>query len=228
MNKLTKDNADNYFVRNSIFKCLKDHMHLFSGKLLDSGCGKMPYKNYFLENSEVKEYIGLDIESALEYDSKIKPDFFWDGTTMPFKDNSFDCILSTEVLEHCLDFETYIQENLRVLKPGGCLFFTVPYLWPLHEAPNDNFRFTPFALKKTFEKYNKIPAEIFALGGWNASLATMLGLWMNRYLSKKKSKYIKPFLLPIIRGLIKRDRVPTTFNDNTMVTGLYGYVKKDN
>lgn len=226
-NKLTKDNLDNYFIRTSIFKCIQDNMHLFSGKLLDAGCGKMPYRSYIVSNSAVSKYIGLDIENSLEYDANIKPDVTWDGNTMPFEDNSFDCILSTEVLEHCFDFRNYIKESLRVLKPGGHFFFTVPYLWPLHETPHDNFRYTPFALKTVFKEMNKNDAEIFALGGWNASLATMLGLWVNRYVSNKKSRYLKPFFLWIIRKLIKKDKPPTEFNDNVMITGLYGYVKKD-
>lgn len=226
MDKLTKDNMDNYFIRRSIFRSLQENIHVFSGKLLDSGCGKMPYREYILKHSDVTEYIGLDIENSLTYDKTIKPDFFWDGKTMPFDDNSFDCILSTEVMEHCSDFNTYIQENIRVLKPGGYMFFTVPFLWPLHETPGDNFRYTPFALQHIFKKYNTSEAHIFALGGWNASLATMIGLWANRYLSKKRSKYLKPLLLPVVRRLIKKDKVPTTFEDNTMITGLYGYVKK--
>lgn len=225
--KLTKNNMDNYFIRTSIFKSIQNHTHLFSGKLLDSGCGKMPYKSYILDNSEVKEYVGLDIENSLEYDAEIRPDVTWDGITMPFNDDTFDSILSTEVLEHCYDFKTYIKENMRVLKPGGYFFFTVPYLWPLHEAPHDNFRYTPFALSNVFKEFNKREAEIFALGGWNASLATMLGLWVNRYVAKKKSKWLKPFFLWIIKRLIKKDKPPTTFEDNTMLTGLYGFVKKD-
>ncbi len=226
-NKLTKDNLDNYYIRTSIFKCIQSHMHLFSGKLLDSGCGKMPYKDYILSNSKTKEYIGIDIENSLEYDVEIKPDVTWDGVTMPFEDHTFDCILSTEVLEHCYDFKRYIEENMRVLKPGGYFFFTVPYLWPLHETPHDNFRYTPYSLSKAFNEFNEIEVEIFALGGWNSSLATMLGLWVNRYVSKKKAKLLKPFFLWTIKRLIKKDKPPTTFGENTMITGLYGYVKKD-
>ncbi|NCQ15092.1 MAG: class I SAM-dependent methyltransferase, partial [Flavobacteriales bacterium] len=43
----------------------------FKDELLDIGCGKMPYKKYLLEHSKVNNYVGLDIETALEYDTVV-------------------------------------------------------------------------------------------------------------------------------------------------------------
>ncbi|TMM31354.1 class I SAM-dependent methyltransferase [Polaribacter aestuariivivens] len=226
--KLTTKNLDNFFIRTSIKNAIETNLNDFKGKLLDAGCGKMPYKSFILKNSNVKNYVGLDIEEALVYDEQIKPDYFWDGKTMPFKANSFDTILSTEVLEHCYDYKNYIKECLRVLKPEGIIFFTVPFLWPLHETPHDHYRFTPFTLQKAFEENNNCKVNIYGLGGWNASLATMLGLWTTRYVSKKKSKLIKPFLKPIIKYLIAKDKAPKKFENNTMYTSLCGIVKKNN
>ena len=73
--KITKNNLDVYQIRVKIFNFIKSSLSLFSGKILDVGCGKMPYKKYILENSKVTEYIGLDIDDALIYDKKIKPDY---------------------------------------------------------------------------------------------------------------------------------------------------------
>ncbi len=97
----TIDNLDRFYVRSSIKKALVSQMPQFSGKFLDIGCGKMPYKQFILENSTVREYIGLDIETAIEYDVNVKPDFTWGGITMPFENNTFDTTFATEVLEHC-------------------------------------------------------------------------------------------------------------------------------
>ena len=55
--KLNDKNLDIYHARNSIFKAIEDAIPNFKGNLLDVGCGKMPYKNYILENSEINNSI---------------------------------------------------------------------------------------------------------------------------------------------------------------------------
>lgn len=63
----------------------------------------------------------------------MKPDNFtdipqtWDGMVMSFKDNSFDTLMATEVLEHCPDTHGLIREMKRVLKPGGLVFLLFPF-----------------------------------------------------------------------------------------------------
>jgi len=53
-----------------------------------------------------------------------------DATKLPFDDNTFDCVVTSEVLEHIQDDVTAIAELFRVLKPGGFLGVTVPTWWP--------------------------------------------------------------------------------------------------
>ncbi|RZJ49590.1 MAG: class I SAM-dependent methyltransferase, partial [Chryseobacterium sp.] len=61
----------------------------FQNVFLDVGCGKMPYKEYILKNSPVEIYHGLDIETAMEYEAGVKPDFEWDGVIMPFENETY-------------------------------------------------------------------------------------------------------------------------------------------
>lgn len=82
--KLSKNNMHNFHIRKAILESIENNLSSFKGKLLDSGCGKMPYKEYILKNSEVTEYVGLDIENSLEYSTSVKPDYTWDGIKMPF------------------------------------------------------------------------------------------------------------------------------------------------
>lgn len=200
----------------------------FQGSLLDVGCGKMPYKEFILSNSKVTDYVGLDIEDALIYDTTIKPDFTWDGTIMPFENQTFECAIATEVFEHCSEPEVVLKEVLRVLKPGGMLFFTVPFLWNLHEVPNDEYRYTPFALERHLKNSGFSKIEINATGGWHAAMAQMLGLWVRRSpMGKNKRKYLSKILKPIIACLIRRDaRQAVTFKNGQMITGLSGTAKK--
>ncbi|WP_456314096.1 class I SAM-dependent methyltransferase [Pseudomonas shirazensis] len=221
-------NLDRFYVRTSILNAVKVTLPKFNGHLLDVGCGKMPYKEYIFKNSNIKNYTGLDIESALAYDQIVKPDFTWDGIEMPFENTSFDCAFATEVLEHCPEPEIVLKEVYRVLKPDGLFFFTVPFLWNLHEVPHDEYRYTPFSLERHLENSGFKNIEINALGGWHASMAQMLGLWVRRSpMNPKKRNIISRILKPVILYLIKKDKkVKINFIEGQMITGLYGTAKK--
>ncbi|MEO9145230.1 MAG: class I SAM-dependent methyltransferase [Ginsengibacter sp.] len=222
------DNLDRYLIRTGILNALRNSLPLFKGRLLDIGCGKMPYKEFILANSSVEKYIGLDIENALEYDKLIRPDFTWDGIKMPFENESFETAFGTEVLEHCPNPEIILKEVNRILKSGGVFFFTVPFLWPLHEVPHDEYRYTPFSLKRILGETGFENIEIRATGGWHASMAQMMGLWVRRApLGKNKRKLFSALLKPVMKYLIKKDRTSeVNFSESQMITGLYGIAYK--
>lgn len=226
--KLKRDNLDIYIIRKAILNALNINLKMFSGNLLDIGCGKMPYKKYLIDNSEITNYTGLDIENSLIYDNSIKPDYTWDGISMPFENKSFDCAFGTEVLEHCPDPEIVLKEVYRVLKPNGTFFFTVPFLWNLHEVPYDEYRYTPFSLERHLKNSGFNNIEIKATGGWHAAMAQMLGLWVRRSpMTSFKRKLFSRILKPIISYLLKKDKAEDTkFKEGQMITGLYGTAKK--
>lgn len=225
---LNIETLDIFYIRHSIFRALKKYLPKFTGNLLDIGCGKMPYRDFVLTHSKVKKYVGLDIETALAYDTAIKPDYTWDGVTMPFNDASFDCAIGTEVLEHCPEPEVVLKEVYRFLKPGGVFFFTVPFLWNLHEVPHDAYRYTPFSLERHLKNSGFTEITTKATGGWHASMAQMLGLWVRRSpMASKKRVILSKLLKPIIKYLIKLDKPETVqFKEGQMITGLYGVAKK--
>jgi len=53
-----------------------------------------------------------------------------DLTNLTFPDNSFDLVITSDVLEHVYDYRSAFREILRVLKPGGVHAFTIPNVWP--------------------------------------------------------------------------------------------------
>lgn len=223
---LTAKNIDTYVHRTAILAAIRANCALFSGRLLDYGCGRMPYKSYILEHSGVTEYVGLDIATAPDYGG-VRPDVVWNGDILPFEDGFFDVVLATEVLEHLFDAGSSLREINRVLKKGGLLFFTVPYVWPLHEVPADYYRYTPCALENIFKQAGFSDTTIQPTGGWNAALAQMLGLWVRRKPGTKRRKKIFAWILkPVIRALLASDVRPDTFRENTMMPGLYGSVRK--
>ena len=112
------------------------------GRLLDFGCGSKPYRSLFA----VDEYIGLDFEKTGHDHTGEQIDVFYDGKTIPFPDRHFDCILCSEVFEHLFNLPEVLLEMKRVLKSGGVLLVTCPFVWSEHEIPFDYARYTQFAL----------------------------------------------------------------------------------
>jgi ubiquinone/menaquinone biosynthesis C-methylase UbiE len=224
----TWDNIDMYVIRTCIWNAIQKCAPHFAGHLLDVGCGRKPYRQFLLDNKYISAYTGLDIASAIVYENGVKPDFTWDGNIMPFEDNSFDTLMATEVLEHCPDPYKIINEMKRVLKPGGLIFFTVPFLWNLHEVPYDEYRYTPFALQRIFKECDMEHIELFAHGGWNMSMAQMIGMWVVATKNGNRRKRWAKLLNPFMKILIKKDleQAPIPFSDGMMLNGIYGMVRK--
>lgn len=214
---------DLYFVRQAIKSSLEQAIPLFSGVLLDVGCGQMPYRDHILgRNPAITRYVGLDFASG-KYAERRRPDLTWDGRAIPLSDGGADCAMATEVLEHCPDPLPVLREIRRVLAPGGVLFFTTPFLWPIHDAPHDHYRYTPYALQRLLEEAGFEDARVEALGGWNASLAQMLGLWLRRApMADQDRARLTRELFPFYTELVRTDVVPTDFSRNPMITGLAG------
>ena len=81
-----------------------------------------------------------------------KPDVVGDGARLPFVDGCLDGVLCLEVLEHVAEPEAVLKEITRVLKPGGRAWITMPFLYPLHDAPFDFQRFTEYGLRRSMRQ----------------------------------------------------------------------------
>jgi SAM-dependent methyltransferase len=138
-----------YIIRSRLFRAIqKLAPALGNGQLLDFGCGAKPYRHLFT----VEQYIGLDMENPSHPHLTEDVDVFYDGTTIPFPNNRFDAILSSEVMEHVFEPEAILAELHRVLKPGGKALFTVPFVWNEHEVPYDYARYSRYGFTHLLQK----------------------------------------------------------------------------
>lgn len=135
------------------------------GAVLDAGCGSMPYRR--LIEGYAGSYDGLDIEARTP-----GVRFICSVTDMaPVPDGSYDTVVCSEVLEHVVAPGAALSEIARVLKPGGRLVLTVPFLGRLHEEPHDYFRFTKHGLAALIEDTQLTMESIEPTG----SIASFLG-----------------------------------------------------
>lgn len=211
-----------YAPRTSILAAVKRETAAFSGSVLDVGCGYMPYRSIIETNPNVTSYEGLDLEQPTYY-ANVTPDLTWDGSSIPLGDLTQDSVMATEFLEHYSDPESILREIKRVLKPGGKIFCTVPFIWNLHEVPYDEYRYTPYSLQRHFEAAGFTNIEIKPLGGWNLSMAQMLGLWVTFGGPMNVLRRLVRFaVFPIFAVLVKTDRVPDSFDGHlgSMFPGL--------
>jgi len=227
--QISRTNLDRFLHRRRILEAVTAQSRVLHGKLLDVGCGQMPYKELLTPPSgNVSEYIGLDLAGDTKYSKQARPDLVWDGQAIPLPDNSVDCAMATEVLEHCLEPLEVMSEIHRVIRPGGVLFFTVPFLWPLHDAPHDFFRYTPFALESLLKKGGFTKLELHALAGWDGALCQMIGLWVRRRpMPALLRRILSIVALPACSLLASRDKPPVNFYESQMLTGISGLAWKD-
>jgi len=219
---------DSFGNRRLLLRAVKRALASFRGRLLDVGCGHQPYRSLLLAPpSLATEYIGMDLPDNLYQ----PPDLPWDGRRIPLDDASLDSALLTEVLEHCPDPAAVLGEIARVLRPGGFLFLTVPFIWPIHMVPNDEFRYTPFALRRLLERSGFPNPVIEATGGRHAVLALTLGLWVRRRPLTSRIHVVTRaalsiLLWPVIWLLLRIDKLPHDFEESTMIVGLSAQASK--
>jgi SAM-dependent methyltransferase len=94
--------------------------------------------------------------TSFEYSRFQGPDIFGDGHGLPFKDCSFDLVLSQAVIEHLHDPFKAAREIFRVLKPGGRVYVESAFIQPLHAVPFHFFNTTAWGLERLFADFKKL------------------------------------------------------------------------
>ena len=109
--------------------------YVFQGDVLDFGGGdKANYRNLI----KCSSYKSINIDKDAEPTWVVGID-----DEIPCEESSFDTVVSMNTLEHIFDARSALDQMYRVLKPGGELVLSVPFLFPVHGHPDDYFRPTP-------------------------------------------------------------------------------------
>lgn len=151
-------------------------------------------------------------------------DIVADVQALPFRDATFDAIVALEVLEHVPKPGTMADEMRRVLKPGGHVLLSTPFVWKMHRTPKDYWRFTRDSLEMIFRAYSSV--QVHAVNGARETLMHVLYQYVEVFLDvlklpKRLIYALKP-VERIVYAAIPRERT----NDPLWTTGWFVVARK--
>lgn len=170
--------------------------------------GLKKFKKLLLQNAKVlnlgsgprrieKMWINLDV-IPLDH-----VDLVADATHLPFRDGSLDAVVNESLFEHLPDPISVAREISRVLKPGGLLYTSTPFMTPYHASPDDFNRWTQSGLRKLFSDFEPVQDGVDA-GPWSA-LLVFLAYWLGVVFSfgNKKVAPTLAFFFMLVLGPLK-------------------------
>jgi SAM-dependent methyltransferase len=171
----------------------------FTGRVLDVGGGRR--RGSFRSPAGVRWFIA-DASAAG------RPHVCADVQALPFHDSAFDAIKITEVLEHVPDTGAALRECRRVLRPGGRLVATAPFLEHLHGDPHDYVRYTDAMWRRLLAESGLTADSVTPQGGYFTHLAGMLRFLVQR--APFGLRHLGYLLFPLLDLLARADRMPRT------------------
>ncbi len=185
-----------YFARKNLFSQMKTLSSNIIGNVLDIGCGTKPYQNLF----PCKSYTGLEIDTP-EMRKVSEIEYFYDGHTFPFKNETYDSIICNQTLEHVFNPDEFLEETNRVIKRGGKILLTIPFVWDEHSQPYDYARYSSFGLAHLMKNHS------FKIIEQRKSVNTIAVIFqmINCYLYKKintRFYFLNFFLVLILTSMV--------------------------
>jgi SAM-dependent methyltransferase len=160
------------------------------GRLLDYGCAEVPYRGFF---SAQTDYVAADLPGNPHASLVLGVD-----ATVPAEDQSFDAVLSTQVLEHVEDPALYLSECFRLLRPGGRMLLSTHGIFVYHPDPDDYWRWTPAGLRRQVQAAG---FEIERFEGIVGLAASGLQLFQDAFYHQLPRR-LRPGFAFLLQGLI--------------------------
>ena len=163
-----------FWIRRSLRKQVAAHAGYLKGAVLDAGAGDRPFQEILARHVEQVTAIDWAPCSRLH---EVPIEVCADLALIPFRGVAFDGALCTEVLEHVEEPEVVIRELARVMKPGGYLIATVPFVFPVHDV-YDFRRLTERGLHRLLTHAGFEYVSSKPLMGSGRTLAGLVGLYL--------------------------------------------------
>jgi SAM-dependent methyltransferase len=166
-----------------------------SGTTLDLGAGQLAwrellqgYASSYTSTDLIAEHASLDVLANA-------------AQGLPFQDRSFNAVFCCSVLEHMRAPWLALPEVHRVLKPGGMVIVSVPFMFYLHGAPQDYYRFTGQGLKVLAELADLDVVHLQPSGGLAHLLLNVPSLTLSSLVAELGYEGLIPKLTNILTRL---------------------------
>jgi SAM-dependent methyltransferase len=123
------------------------------GRVLDLGAGTLRGQYAFARGSTAERtfrMIAIDLTPARGVD------VCGDAHALPVATASVDGLVCVSVLEYVRSPEQVVSECYRVLKPGGVVYFSAPFVFPHHPPPEDRFRFSMSGMRTLAHRFQEL------------------------------------------------------------------------
>lgn len=187
-----------------------------NGKILDLGGGKKSGYHKLIKGEHQIYSVNIDAASQPDFTFNLEEKF-------PVADGSYDGILCLNVLEHIFNYQNVADESFRILKEGGLFVGSTPFIFNVHESPNDYFRYTKTALEKIFKAagFGDINIEEIGTGVFGAVNQLKFGLYKFDFLRR-----ITMFFAVLADKILKKIKPNSFVTEKNMPLGYFIIAKK--
>lgn len=166
------------------------------GVVLDVGAADRWAETKFAPGAR---YIALDYLATGGMLYNARPDVFADGRRLPLNDASVDGVLCLEVLEHVDGPGQVLAEIARVLVPGGVVMLSMPFLYPVHDAPHDFQRWTRHGWERRLAACGLHIERLEARGHSLRTAAMLMAMAIaGPVATMRGGRWLAPIALPLI------------------------------
>jgi SAM-dependent methyltransferase len=209
----------NWLIHDCMLDFLGDVAVHARGILVDIGCANKPWRSLFADR--VSAHLGVDLADSLHGTQAV--DIIGSAYATGLPDRHANTVLCTEVLEHLERPAEAVAEMYRILSPGGVVILTVPFFWPVHEAPRDFYRYTNFGLAHLFEGGGFEIIEIRPLTGFIVTFGQLL-VYYNLRLAR--GRVLRTLVRPVNWATQHVAHALNRFDKSTDFSCLYGLVAR--
>jgi SAM-dependent methyltransferase len=172
-------------------------------RILDVGCGEMPFRRFFDRGDRGARYEGADIPGASSHASVIVDP---QTQSIAAETGAYDLVVSFQVLEHSSNPLMLLGECRRVIRPGGMLFMTLPFMFEYHAVPRDFRRWTHEGIAQDLAGAGFVDIAVEPIESDLQSLLVMNQAYLARHVGHVATK---PLFLVLNLAALVVDRLKT-------------------